>query len=100
MDTHTVVLTVPWSPACSELAIPRNAYYGLNREDSVIVRPPGIERLVLAPDTVWYGRLKLLFTISIQSYLTKEVTKFDCAYISFWFEIKLDSSGIPGINAQ
>jgi hypothetical protein len=54
----------------------------------------------LAPDTVWYGRLKLLFTISIQSDLTTEVIKFDCAYIYFCFEIKLDASGIHGINVQ
>ena len=52
-------------------------YYGMNREDFVFVRPPGVERFVLAPDTVWYGRLKLLFTISIQSYLSKEAIKFD-----------------------
>jgi hypothetical protein len=62
----------------------------LNREDFVFVLPPGVELFVLAPDTVWYGRLKLLFTISIQSDLTKEITKFDCAYVSFCFEIKLD----------
>jgi hypothetical protein len=54
-----------------------------------------LSALYLAPDTVRYRRLKLLFSISIQSDLTKEVTKFYCAYISFCFEIKFDSSGIP-----
>ena len=75
-------------------------YYGMNREDFVFVRPPGVEHFVLAPDTVWYGRLKLLFTISIQSDLSNEAIKIDCAYVSFCFEIKLDSSGIYCINAQ
>jgi hypothetical protein len=70
---------------------PQMQYYGLNRENFVFVQPK---------DTVWYGKPKLLFTISIQPDLTKEATKFDCAYISFCVEVKLDSSGIQGINAQ
>ena len=26
---------------------------------------PGVERFVLSPENVWYGRLKLLFTLSV-----------------------------------
>jgi hypothetical protein len=73
---------------------PKMQYYGLNREDFVFVRPPIVERFELAPNTVWYGRLKLLFSISIQNDLIKEDTTFDCTSISFCFEIKLDSSGM------
>jgi hypothetical protein len=58
------------------------------------VRPPGVERFVLEPDNVWYGRVKLLFSISVKSDLSEEVTKIDCAYISFCYDIKLEASGV------
>ena len=46
---------------------PDKKYYGFNREDFVFTRPPGVERgFVLNPDNVWYCRLKLLFTLSVQ----------------------------------
>ena len=68
-------------------------YYGSNREDYVFVRPPGVERFVLEPDSVWYGRLKLLFSISVQTDNSDVLTNIDCAYVSFSYDIKLDSSG-------
>jgi hypothetical protein len=37
--------------------IPEMQYYGLNKDDFVFVRLPGVKHFVLAPDTVWYGRL-------------------------------------------
>lgn len=73
---------------------PEMQFYGSNREDWVLVRPPGVERFVLAPDDVWYGRVKLLFSISLQSDVAEEVTKVDCAYVSFCYDIKLESSGM------
>ena len=72
---------------------PEMQFYGSNREDFVFVRPPGVERFVLEPDNVWYGSVKLLFSISVQSDLSEAVTKIDCAYISFCYDIKLEASG-------
>ena len=72
---------------------PEMQYYGSNREDYVFVRPPGVERFVLEPDSVWYGRVKLLFSISVQTDNSDEPTSIDCAYVSFSYDIKLDSSG-------
>jgi len=37
---------------------PDRKFFGFNREDLVFVRLPGMERFVLSPDNVWYGRLK------------------------------------------
>ena len=65
-------------------------YYGYNREDFVFTRPPGVERFVLSPDNVWYGRLKLLFTISVKI----DTVDLECAYVSFCYEIKLEPSGV------
>ena len=73
---------------------PEMRYYGSNREDLIFVRPPCVERFVLDPDNVWYGREKLLFSISVKTDVSDEVMKIDCAYVSFCYEIKLDSSGI------
>ena len=68
-------------------------YYAANREDYVFVRPPGVTKFELTPDNVWYGRIKLLFSISVQSDVSVEITKIDCAYVSFCYEIELDTAG-------
>ena len=68
-------------------------YYAANREDFVFVRPPGVTKFELTPDNVWYGRIKLLFYISVQSDVSVESTKIDCAYVSFCYEIELDTEG-------
>jgi hypothetical protein len=68
-------------------------YYAANREDYVFVRPPGVTKFELTPDNVWYGRIKLLFSISVQSDVSVESTKIDCAYVSFCYEIELDTEG-------
>ena len=68
-------------------------YYGASREDYVFVRPPGVNQFELTPDNVWYGRIKLLFSISVQSDVSVEITKIDCAYVSFCYEIELDTAG-------
>ena len=73
---------------------PELQYYSSNREDPVIVRPPGVENFELSPDNVWYGRVKLLFSIEVQTDLSgAETVRVDCAYISFFYEIKLDPCG-------
>jgi hypothetical protein len=48
---------------------------------------------VLNPDDVWYCRLKLLFTISVQIDGQDEPVDLECAYVAFCYEIKLDPSG-------
>ena len=68
-------------------------YYAANREDYVFVRPPGVNQFELTPDNVWYGRIKLLFSISVQSDVSVESTKIDCAFVSFCYEIELDTEG-------
>ncbi len=72
---------------------PEMQFYGSNGEDWVFVRPLGVQGLVLDPDNVWYGRIKLLFSISVKSDVSEEVTRIDCAYVSFCYDIKLEESG-------
>ena len=43
---------------------PNRTYHSYNLEDLVFTRPPGVGPFVLSPDCVWYGQLKLLFTMS------------------------------------
>ena len=69
-------------------------YYGSNREDFVIIRPPGVESLVLSPENVWYGNLRLIFTISIQIDGQVDPVDLDCAFISVLYDIKLEPSGV------
>ena len=73
---------------------PDMLYYGFNREDFVFVRPPGVQSFVLSPDNVWYGRLKLLFRLTVQVDGKEDPVDIDCAFISFCYEIKLESSGM------
>ena len=68
-------------------------YYGFNREDFVFTRPPWVERFVLSPDNVWYGRLKLLFTLYVQIDGQDVPVELECAYVSC-YEIKLEPSGV------
>ena len=74
---------------------PELKYYASNREDPVFVQPPGVESFELSPDNVWYGRVKLLFSIAVKTDRSGgETVRIDCAYISFFYEIKLDPSGM------
>ena len=73
---------------------PELKFYGSNREDPVFVRPPGVEAFELGPDNVWYGRIKLLFSVSVKSDISDEITRIDSAYVSFFYEIKLEPSGV------
>ena len=72
---------------------PKRTYHGYNREDFVFTHPPGVEQFVLGPDNVWYGRLKLLFSISVKIDGQNEPVDIECAYVSFCYEIKLELSG-------
>ena len=48
---------------------PNRMYHGYNLEDFVFTCPPGVGRFVPtlpSPDNVWYGQLKLLFTMSVK----------------------------------
>ena len=73
---------------------PALKYYGSNREDAVFVRPPGVENFELSTDNVWYGRVKLLFSVEVKTDLSgAETVRVDCEYISFFCEIKLDPCG-------
>ena len=45
---------------------PELRFYGNNREDFVFIRPPGVEASVLAPENVWYCRVRLLFDMSVK----------------------------------
>ena len=72
---------------------PNMAYHGYNLEDFVFTRPPGVERFVLSQDNVWYGKLKLLFTMSVKIDGQEEPVDIGCAYVSFCYQIKLEPSG-------
>jgi hypothetical protein len=64
-------------------------YFGFNQEDFVFV-----QSFVLSPDNIWYGRLKLLFRITVQVDGKEDPVDVDCAFISFCYEIKLERSGM------
>ena len=72
---------------------PDRKFYGFNREDFVFVRPPGGERFVLSADNVWYGRLKLLFSMSVKVDGQDAPVEIECAYVAFCYDIKLETSG-------
>ncbi len=58
---------------------PEMLYYGSNREDFVSGRlvPSALLKFVLDPDNIWYGRLKLLFSISVKTDVSDEVKKIE-----------------------
>ena len=72
---------------------PDRKFHGFNREDFVFVRPPGVERFVLSADNVWYGRLKLLFSMSVTVDGQDAPVEIECAYVAFCYDIKLETSG-------
>ena len=74
------------------LAFSQRTYHGY-QEDLDFTRPPGVEHLVLSPDNVWYGRLKLLFSMSVKIDGQEEPVDIECAYVSFCYEIELEPSG-------
>ena len=56
-------------------------YCGFNREDCVFVRPPGVEKFSLGPDNVWYGRLKLIFTLSVKIDGQDDPVQLECGSV-------------------
>ena len=65
-------------------------YYGANRQDFVIVRPPGTvpETFVLTPDSVWYCKTLLLFQVDMQSKTDSGFKEYQCAYVSVLNQMK------------
>ena len=63
-------------------------YYGSNQEDFVFNCQLGVELFVLSQDNMSYCWLKLLFTLSFH------IDEFECAYVPFCYQIKLEPSGI------
>ena len=61
---------------------PAKPFYGSHRLDLVMIRPPGIDNgaFVVAPDSVWYARVLLLFTASVTTDTGSK--SFDCALVS------------------
>jgi hypothetical protein len=52
-----------------------------------------VEKFSLGPDNVWYGRLKLIFTLSVKIDGQDDPVQLECAYISFFYDIRLEPSG-------
>ncbi len=61
---------------------PKKPFYGSNRLDPVMIRPPGIEPggFVASPDSVWYARVLLLFSASAAT--DTGSNSFECALVS------------------
>ena len=68
-------------------------FYGNNRDDFVFIRPPGVEAFVLAPENVWYCRVRLLFDMSLKVDTSEDTSEMRCAFVSVCEEIVLDDSG-------
>ena len=68
--------------ACTAIRFQKKLFHGRNRQDLALVRPPGIEPggFVLAPDSVWYCRVLLLFSFSAMTDTGSR--SFDCALVS------------------
>ena len=82
------------TPVSSMLAVSRQNVLWVQLRGFRLHLPPGVERFVLSPDNVWYGRLKLLFTISVKIDGQDEPVDIECAFVSFCYEIKLEPSGV------
>jgi hypothetical protein len=57
-------------------------YYGANRQDFVLVRPPGTvaDSFVATPDSVWYCKVLLLFDVEAET--DSGPKEYQCAYVS------------------
>ena len=66
---------------------------GNNREDFVFIRPPGVEAFVLAPENVWYCRVRLLFDMSVKVDTSEDLIEMKCVFVLVCEEIVLDDSG-------
>jgi hypothetical protein len=73
---------------------PNMTYHYHNRAYFVFTRPPGLELFMLNPDNVWYGWLKLIFTMSVKIDDKEEPVDMECEYVIFCYEIKLKPSGM------
>lgn len=55
-------------------------YYGANRQDHVLVRPPNTDNFKLTPDSVWYCKVLLLFDVEANT--DSGPKQYRCAYVS------------------
>jgi hypothetical protein len=86
--------TYPGVQRVQSWSFPKMKYNGLKLEDFVFIRPPGVEAFVLGPSNVWYGRVRLLFSISVRTDNANDPVEMKCAFISVCEEIKLNPSGM------
>ncbi len=79
----------------SSYPFPNKKLRGSNRQDFVLIRPPGIARgeFELRMDNVWYCRLLLLF--EIKSRTDDGIKRHKCAFVSVLEEFTGDKK--PGI---
>ena len=63
-------------------------FYGANRQDHVIVRPPGAaaEGFTPTPDNVWYCKTLLLFDMEAETDSCPK--EYRCAYVSLLEQLK------------
>ena len=59
----------------------------------MVIRPPGVEAFVLAPENVWYCRVRLLFDMSVKVDTSEDTSEMKCAFVSVCDEIVLNDSG-------
>ena len=63
----------------------------------MFIWPPGVtvtvEAFVLAPENVWYCRVRLLFAMSVKVDTSKDPIEMKSAFVSVCGEIVLDDSG-------
>ena len=60
----------------------------------MFIWPPGVEAFVLAPENVWYCRVRLLFkfAMSVKVDTSEDPIEMKCAFVSVCEEIVLDDS--------
>ena len=63
-------------------------FYGANRQDHIIVRPPGsaAEGFTPSPDNVWYCKTLLLFDLEAETDIDTKV--YQCAYVAILDQLK------------
>ena len=67
---------------------PKVQFYGANRQDYIIVRPPGAaaQGFVPTPDNVWYCQTLLLFDMEAET--DSGPKEYQCAYVSLLEQLK------------
>ena len=66
----------------------------VSTEMTVFSVTAGVGKFALSSDNVWYGLQKLLFSLSVKVDGKQEPDQLGCAYVSSFYDIKLDPSGM------